>query len=60
MATDIKKCEHPACNCMAQRDDSYCSSYCRDAKGTTEISCNCGHSGCSLEEGGGATRTTGD
>jgi len=29
----------------------------RDAKGTTEISCNCGHSGCSLDEGGGASRT---
>jgi len=42
---------------MAQANDSYCSNYCRDAKGTTEISCNCGHSGCSLDEGGGASRT---
>jgi len=56
MATTIKKCAHPACNCMAQADDSYCSNYCRDAKGTTEISCNCGHPGCSLDEGGGASR----
>ena len=56
MATTIKKCEHPACNCMAKADDSYCSNYCRDAKGTMEISCNCGHAGCSLAEGGGASR----
>ena len=56
MATTLKKCEHPACNCTAMADGSFCSPYCKAAKETTEISCNCGHPGCSLEEGGGASR----
>lgn len=46
-----EKCAHPACNCKAAPDSKYCSPYCEDAKGTTEISCNCGHAGC----GTGAT-----
>lgn len=46
---DTKKCAHPACNCMAREGDSYCSPYCEAAKDTTEISCNCGHTGCELE-----------
>jgi hypothetical protein len=50
-----KKCAHPACNCMARSDDKYCSQYCHDAGSTMELSCNCGHAGCSLEAGVGAT-----
>jgi len=46
MADQAKKCAHPACNCTVQKDDKYCSTYCKDAKGTTELMCNCGHSGC--------------
>jgi hypothetical protein len=42
------KCAHPACNCMAAADSDYCSTYCEDAKDTTELSCNCGHPGCEL------------
>ena len=49
MADEVKKCVHPACSCTAPQDSKYCSTYCEDAKDTTEISCNCGHSGCELE-----------
>jgi hypothetical protein len=44
-----EKCAHPACKCTARPDNKYCSQYCEDASDTTEISCNCGHAGCSLE-----------
>jgi len=50
MASESKKCAHPACNCKVSGDDKYCSQYCKDARGTMEISCNCGHEGCSLED----------
>ena len=46
-----KKCDHPACNCRVGEGTAYCSPYCHDAKGTTEISCNCGHAGCAISEG---------
>lgn len=46
-----KKCAHPACNCQVTGDDKYCSQYCKDAGGTMEISCNCGHTGCAVSEG---------
>ena len=51
MATNDKKCAHPACNCRVAGDDEYCSPYCEDAKETTEISCNCAHAGCAVTEG---------
>lgn len=44
------KCAHPSCKCPARADNKYCSQYCEDAGDTTEISCNCGHTGCSLED----------
>ena len=50
MPQETSKCAHPACNCLAGRDSKYCSQYCEDASGTTEISCNCGHDGCALTE----------
>lgn len=46
-----KKCAHPACTCTVDKDNKYCSEYCHDAGGTMEISCNCGHAGCSVSEG---------
>jgi hypothetical protein len=52
---DQKKCAHPACNCMAEKDSKYCSQYCKDAKGTLELSCGCGHAGCATV----ATSTSG-
>jgi hypothetical protein len=48
MADETKKCEHPACICPAAEGSNYCSTSCEDAGDTTEISCNCGHPGCSL------------
>jgi hypothetical protein len=42
-----QKCAHPACNCMAPKGDKYCSTYCHDAGSTVELTCNCGHPGCS-------------
>jgi len=48
MADEKKKCAHPACSCMVGHDSKYCSTYCEDAKGTMEISCNCEHPGCAL------------
>ncbi len=50
MAKESKKCEHPACNCTVT-EGSYCSTYCEDAKGTTEIACNCGHGACEVTAG---------
>jgi hypothetical protein len=45
-----KKCAHPACTCTVGKDTNYCSQYCKDAGGTMEISCNCGHQGCAIED----------
>ena len=46
-----KKCAHPACKCAAPKNDDYCSQYCKDAgKDDVEISCDCGHTGCSITE----------
>lgn len=46
-----KKCAHPACTCLVDKEGKFCSQYCHDARGTMEISCNCGHAGCSMAEG---------
>lgn len=43
---DKKECKHPGCSCTAQEGSDYCSQYCHDARDTTEIACNCGHTGC--------------
>ena len=51
MGSKDKKCAHPSCNCKAAADSDYCSPYCKAAKGTMEISCNCGHAGCAIGEG---------
>jgi len=49
MAEQTKqKCAHPACNCIPEGTGKYCSQYCEDAKGIMELSCNCGHPGCSV------------
>ena len=45
-----KKCAHPACTCLVENVQKYCSQYCEDAGGTMEISCNCAHAGCSMSE----------
>jgi metallothionein len=43
---DTQKCAHPACNCMVQKGEKYCSTYCHDAAKTVELICNCPHPGC--------------
>jgi hypothetical protein len=43
-----QKCAHPACRCVVPKDKKYCSQRCEDAKKEVEISCDCGHDGCSL------------
>lgn len=45
-----EECAHPSCKCRAAIDSKYCSPYCEAAADTTEISCNCGHTGCELSE----------
>jgi hypothetical protein len=47
--TEERKCAHPACNCPAQNDSKYCSTYYHDAGHTLELACNCGHAGCAEE-----------
>ena len=54
MPDKSKKCAHPSCSC-AVTDTPYCSQYCKDAGKTMEISCNCGHAGCSISEGQAVT-----
>jgi hypothetical protein len=54
-----KKCAHPSCNCMAEKDSKYCSAYCKDAGSTTEIGCNCGHAGCEVGAGSGTSMAQG-
>ena len=41
-----KKCAHASCNCTVKEGEKYCSQSCHDARGTTEIGCNCGHPSC--------------
>jgi len=50
MASETKKCAHPACSCLARKDSKYCSQYCEDTGDTTEIACNCGHANCAVME----------
>jgi hypothetical protein len=40
------KCAHPACNCVPAEGKEFCSEVCRDAKGITELACQCQHSVC--------------
>ena len=41
-----RKCAHPACFCTVEGNDKFCSSRCRDARGMTELHCQCCHAGC--------------
>jgi len=51
MPDKTEKCAHPACQCTVDAKQKYCSESCHDAAGTLEISCNCGHAGCSVVKG---------
>jgi len=56
---ESKTCAHPSCQCPAPKDSKYCSQYCEDAGKTMELSCNCGHAGCSLESAAGTMPASG-
>ena len=44
---DAKKCANPACSCIAPQGEKFCSPHCEAMRGTPEVSCQCGHAGCS-------------
>ena len=46
---DLKKCEHPSCNCVT--DKKYCSTFCEGQAGTADIECACGHGSCTEKPG---------
>jgi len=48
------KCACPACGCLIQKRDEYCSQWCEEA-GETEIECKCGHQDCTRSELIGST-----
>jgi hypothetical protein len=50
MSQQTKKCAHPSCNCTVEKGQKYCSTYCKDAGGSMELSCNCAHAGCAMSE----------
>ncbi len=41
-----KKCENPACSCVADAGSKYCSAHCEGTAGDTEVVCECGHPNC--------------
>ena len=47
---DDNRCGHDGCACAITGDEEYCSDHCRNAddQDITEISCDCGHSGCGI------------
>lgn len=44
--TAVTKCAHPPCNCVPADGKKYCSEPCADAKGVTELTCQCQHAAC--------------
>jgi hypothetical protein len=54
MADQKKKCAHPACNCLVEQNQKYCSDYCHDSGSKIEIACNCHHAACEAGAGAGA------
>jgi hypothetical protein len=44
------KCAHAPCNCVPSHGERYCSEPCADAKGITELACQCQHPACQGEK----------
>lgn len=44
--SDTKKCAHPTCNCPANKDSDYCSTFCEGKGDLPDLECSCGHEGC--------------
>ena len=47
MSDKAKKCQNPACSCLASDGEKYCSAHCVSMEGNPEVICRCGHAGCS-------------
>ncbi len=47
MDATITKCAGSSCSCPAPEGSKYCSPHCETSEKIAEISCNCGHAGCS-------------
>lgn len=43
------KCAHPACACVTDQEDEYCSQSCKEAADLAEIACQCGHLTCATQ-----------
>lgn len=41
-----KKCAHSMCQCLTPKDETYCSTFCKDSKDMTTLQCDCGHPAC--------------
>jgi hypothetical protein len=43
---ETKKCGNPACSCVPDKGEEFCSAHCEATEGQTEVVCQCGHSHC--------------
>ena len=43
---ETKKCARASCRCPVAKDREYCGTSCEGEGDSTDILCNCGHSGC--------------
>jgi hypothetical protein len=41
-----KRCGNPACTCVSEKKDKFCSAHCEALQGAVETICQCGHSSC--------------
>ena len=47
--TRIRRCAHPACKCLVQKDGpfgKYCSEHCKESADISELRCECRHPAC--------------
>jgi hypothetical protein len=51
-----EECAHPSCVCAAAKDSKFCSTFCEGATDHPDITCNCGHAGCTAVPGAGTNR----
>jgi len=46
----LVKCVHPACNCLVEPEQQFCSSFCASADDANTSPCACGHPACNVQE----------
>jgi hypothetical protein len=46
---DAKKCANPACTCIPEKKEKFCSAHCEALRGAVEVICKCGHHTCGGE-----------